>query len=238
MNHDGASTAKTNTFSTHGGHGNQPRHWRYAACVCVFFAMAMLGGCASIKVTPQPIDSPQPVADMGENPIYCLALAAQAASNDKDTKPETNAKTGKHVKLEANQSCWFVVQSDAPENATGLKLDIDSYYEITLPAGQFWFDADRRVPASVGDNGTWFTRTFFTFLKKHPKSPWFALMAHRCGDTTKSQQVSADLNAKEPARQSIIEGFEGELCFYVNDVPNHYENNGGRIFIKISLATR
>jgi len=226
MSHDDKLAANAATFMPMTGSAlsasGPPTRWRYGALVCVFAAVVMLQGCASVKVTTQPIDSPQPVVDMGENPVYCLGLAAQLAAkaSRNDQKPT----------LGANQSCWFVVQSDAPENATGLKLDPNLTYAITVPAGQFWLDADRQVPAPEGDDGTRFTR-IFSYAKQHPKLDWFALMAGPCGDKSQSKHVSSKDGGS-------INGFDGELCFYVNDVPRHYENNGGRIFIQIGPAKR
>jgi len=63
-------------------------------------------------------------------------------------------------------------------------------------------------------------------------------MAYRCGDKDKNNSKHVPSTKKGNSDRYSPDGINGELYFYVNDVPRHYENNGGRIFIKIGLATR
>ncbi len=187
-----------------------------------YAAVFTLIGCASINVTPLPIDSPRPSTEvLGIEPVYCLQMGVVNFYYTSNRKVL--------VKLSPGESCWFVVQSEAVYNPTGLEF---SDYKITVPDGQFMFDASRQVKVPEGDEGTWLTR-LFNYAKRKPASQWFVLVAATCGNAINDQSIdSSNHDLKMPKKTEFLDR-NGELCFYVNDVPRHYQNNSGRVWINI-----
>jgi len=170
-----------------------------------------LFGCASIKVSPQPIDSTMPAEVKIEKVPYCLALRSE------------NGVEGKSA-LPPGKECWFVVQSEKIYNSTGLYLNSTDTYQITVPSGQFWYDKDRKVSAPNGDDGSWLTK-HLSFMKRHPGEKWFALMATVNKQHDAAFKISSETNTPS--------GLQGTLYLYANDNIHFYGNNQGRIWVKI-----
>jgi hypothetical protein len=194
--------------------------WLNRLLLCT--AVLTLLGCASIKVTPLPTDTPlSSAANLGGKPVYCLQLGT------KNYDYKLNRKV--LVKLAPGESCWYIVQSEADFNPTGLQFDT---YKITVPANQFMFDGSRRVSVPEGDDGTWLIR-LFGYAKRMPSDKWFALIAGTCGDDKNDQSVDSNKPILKMPKETEYSGEAGELCFYVNDVLGYYQNNSGRVFINI-----
>jgi hypothetical protein len=195
---------------------------RWSNRFLVFFVAFTLLGCAPIKVTTSPIDTPLPSAAVfGIKPVYCLQLGA----GNFDYK--LNRKV--LVKLSSGESCWYIVQSEAEYNPTGLQF---GEYEIAVPAGQFMFDASRQVNVPEGDDGTWLTR-LLNYAKRNPEIQWFALVKTTCGNAKSDQSSDANNTRLTMPKEAELSSEEGELCIYVNDVLGHYKNNSGRVLINI-----
>lgn len=222
MSYESMSITTKNTMSIIQGEGLIPVISRWFNWLLLCTAVLTLSGCASIKVTPNPIDSPPPSeAVLGTKPVYCLQLG------EKNYDYKLNRRI--LVKLAPGESCWYVVQSDAVFNHTGLQY---GDYEITVPDGQFMFDATRQVNVPEGDDGTCFTR-IFNYAKRQPDSQWFVLVAATCGDATHEQAINSNTNEIKMSEETALLVGERELCFYVNDVPRYYQNNSGRVWINI-----
>jgi len=158
-----------------------------------------LGGCLSVGNETHAIDTPLP------------AVAGWPCAG----------KAGRQV-LAPGERCFFIVQAENKASRTGLDVAPGQRYQIEVPAAQFWFDKERRVPAPQGDDGSWLTR-HAGITKRHPESAWFALIAGT--DDGFYQDVSRT--------GTLVIGGHGELFLYPNDAAFAYGNNHGRILVSI-----
>ncbi len=166
-----------------------------AASALALLASVALGGCLSVASGPRAIDAPLPIS------------TAQPC-------------VGKVLK--PGERCFFIVQAENKASRTGLDVAPGQRYRIEVPAAQFWFDKERRVPAPQGDDGSWLTR-HAGITKRHPESAWFALIAGT--DDGFFQDVSRT--------GTLVIGGHGELLLYPNDAAFAYGNNHGRILVSI-----
>ena len=166
-----------------------------AASVLALLASVALDGCLSVASGPRAIDAPLPIS------------TAQPC-------------VGKVLK--PGERCFFIVQAENKASRTGLDVAPGQRYRIEVPAAQFWFDKERRVPAPQGDDGSWLTR-HAGITKRHPESAWFALIAGT--DDGFFQDVSRT--------GTLVIGGHGELLLYPNDAAFAYGNNHGRILVSI-----
>ncbi len=175
-------------------HLEKPVSPRAASALALLTSVA-LGGCLSVASGPRAIDAPLPIS------------TAQPC-------------VGKVLK--PGERCFFIVQAENKASRTGLDVAPGQRYRIEVPAAQFWFDKERRVPAPQGDDGSWLTR-HAGITKRHPESAWFALIAGT--DDGFFQDVSRT--------GTLVIGGHGELLLYPNDAAFAYGNNHGRILVSI-----
>lgn len=169
------------------------------ASVLALLASVALGGCLSVASGPRAIDAPLP------------AFAGRSCAE----------KPGRQ-ELTPGEHCFFIVQAENKASRTGLDVAPGQRYRIEVPAAQFWFDKERRVPVPQGDDGSWLTR-HAGITKRHPESAWFALIAGT--DDGFFQDVSRT--------GTLVIGGHGELLLYPNDAAFAYGNNHGRILVSI-----
>jgi hypothetical protein len=127
----------------------------------------------------------------------------------------------KTIQLKMGESVVAKIDARPPNNATGIRLEIGSRYELV--ASGIWFDAGHGSGPEGYEEGT-FLQNLFTWLRRAPNQNWFALIG--------------SVDAKEKpfliGRHLIYECCqEGELICFANDVPGFYWNNTGSINLRI-----
>lgn len=195
--------------------------------------LALLG-CASITYTPVLVDSPLPAAFR--------------------TPHAGNAPCGS--KLEDGQSCVALVRAEDWYSDTGIRVEANQAYCFHVPAGQVWFDAERRNSPPDGEPGNLPMRAMH-WAKRDPE-PWFTLMAAVSTSPVPtlrpvvwagppSREFTALLKPSTPhslarrATAPMTVANPGALVLYPNDAwgptgrPGlFYENNSGQAWVQVT----
>ncbi len=201
------------------------------AWLCPVVALA---GCGSIGYTPVLVDSPLP------------AVFREARPGNAPCGPT----------LVPGQSCVTLVRAEDWYSDTRIRVEAKQTYCFHVPAGQVWFDAERRNSPPRGEPGS----LFMNALKraKRQDAPWFTLMAGVAPDPVPtlrpvawagppSREFTASLEASTPHNvaadplKPLVVAKNGVLVLYPNDAwgptgrPGYfYENNSGQIWVQVS----
>ncbi|MFH1870252.1 MAG: hypothetical protein ABIK82_23625 [Pseudomonadota bacterium] len=176
-------------------------------------AIGMLGGCAQITYDRVPMDAPRP-------------SATESLSNCGGELPVS----GRCLAL-VRASQWF--------SETGLQVATGERYRISVPAGQAWFDADRRNVPPKGEKGSWLMNRF-AHLKRQECSDWFSLIAVVRDKSGEPIGTAFDVSGAHINGEIAIDA-KGSLAMYPNDAEStnevrdyFYQNNHGQAWVVIT----
>lgn len=190
--------------------------WPWLAAVCLALlavGASGLDGAASLT----PMDAPLPA--VGVDPPCNRAQAVAAA-------PQADAQ------------CWLLVRAASWLTPTGVRVAQGDRFRVQVPAGQFWFDAQRRSLPLTGDRGSDLMNRFASW-KRVPAAPWFSLIgATAVGDgPDPAVRGATDMGA---AGGVLVAAAAGELVFFANDAiapwsdgRAFYGNNHGQIWLQL-----
>lgn len=170
----------------------------------------------------------------------CFRMGYSSLVQDSARPPGSTPACGKSLKLK--ESCLALVRASEWYSPTGLSVSPGESYRISVPAGQVWFDKDRRNLPPYGEKGSWLMNLF---SKRDHDSGWFALMA---AIVPENQPLSTGTEPVNPGHdverdQDIAVKFAGRLVMYPNDAvwrtgnkDAFYKNNVGQIWVRIECT--
>lgn len=143
----------------------------------------------------------------------------------------------KFFKIAKNQSCAVPIPADHTLTRTGIAVQTDEVYTFDPMPTQVWYDADRRLAALKGEEGSALMR-MANYWKKRKKQPYFSLIAVVIGpDGAESPNwVSlGDTEAPKIGNTIVLKVSEpGELGLYPNDARGFYGNNKGLLWVRVT----
>lgn len=189
--------------------------WRLAAPCMVMLALVApgVGSAASLA----PMDSPVPETALEP---ACSRVQADAPAPQRDAP------------------CWVQVQASRWLTRSAVHVAKGDRFRVRVPAGQFWFDADRRSLPLVGDPGSGLMNMFDSW-KRVPSAPWFRLIGATAvgGGPDPAVRGATDLGKPDAV---LVADDDGELVFFANDAVApwgdgryFYGNNHGRIWLQL-----
>ncbi|MES2685294.1 MAG: hypothetical protein V4706_00650 [Pseudomonadota bacterium] len=184
---------------------------------------AALSGCAAIRYEPTSYDSPKPpLKDMPG----CLSKGAPNPGDE----------------------CLALVRADQWWSVTGVKVQKDAAYRLTIPPHQVWFDKGRTNTPPYGEVGNSAMKLFDRY--KRQEGLWFSLIAAVVEpgsnlDRKELQSVDIGSAANKDCKSVIfIASEKGDLTLYPNDARGpdghstyFYENNSGQIWVQVRQIT-
>jgi len=131
-------------------------------------------------------------------------------------------------KLTDGASCIALVEAGNRQSQIGLNVEPREKYKVSVPGRQAWFDATRRNTPLCGEKGSFLMNLF---KKRSPESLWFSVLAN----VIPSDQPAQDLCQQDLCQQESVftAHVPGELILYPNDNDYFYDNNYGKIWVKI-----
>lgn len=132
--------------------------------------------------------------------------------------------------MQVNQVRHCQVLASAQFNWSGVTLEANGVYDITVPTGQTWDDGG----ITCGPRGwktedlPWYKEGFAKFFEDNRRANdenWFALMG-ALGDRDKHSQLIGEGTTLSPTETY-------DLYFYANDLKSRYGNNEG--FMEVSI---
>lgn len=184
----------------------------------LLLALGLLGGCAQVSYDRVPLDSPMPFE--AKDLAACQGILTEGAS------------------------CVALVRADQWSSDTGLDVAKGEYYRITVPPGQFWFDADRLNLPPKGEKGSWLMNRV-AHLKRQSNSDWFSLIAVVREASGVATCKAFDLGSESFRHGQIAIEDAGKLALYPNDAEStiavrdyFYRNNHGQVWTVITRCDR